>query len=130
MTYAKSVAYAGGFSVDDLLLNESVSGDRFLAWNSLATDALKATPEGVDIGALKAEGFGLKFIINKDKTTNLKQIMKQTPPSAAEKPVVTPQATPVVAAKAPPTATPGAGETALPAGHRHDPDRRRRDGFR
>ncbi|MBK6741801.1 MAG: DUF748 domain-containing protein [Hydrogenophilales bacterium] len=107
LTYAKSVAYAGGFSVDDLLLNESVSGDRFLAWNSLATDALKATPEGVDIGALKAEGFGLKFIINKDKTTNLKQIMKPAPPSTAEKPVVTPQATPVVAAKAPPTATPG-----------------------
>jgi hypothetical protein len=83
LDYAASVAYTGGIAVDDLLLNESVSGDRFLAWNSLATEELKATPEGVDIGTLKAQGLGLKFIVNKDKTTNLKQIMKAPPPAEA-----------------------------------------------
>jgi uncharacterized protein involved in outer membrane biogenesis len=82
LDYAAKVAYAGTVAVDDLLLNESVSGDRFLAWNSLATDEFKATPEGVDIGTLKAQGLGLKFIINKDKSTNLNLIMKSAPPEA------------------------------------------------
>lgn len=101
LEYAKDVVYTGGFAVDDLLLNESVSGDRFLAWNRLATDALKATPKRVDIGTLNAEGFGLKFIIHADKSTNLKQIMK-APSVEATKPATSPAkvaATPPAAEK-------------------------------
>lgn len=81
LDYAAKVAYTGQIAVDDLLLNESIGGDRFLAWDSLATDELKATPESVEIGTLKAQGLGLKFIVNKDKSTNLKQIMKPAPPA-------------------------------------------------
>lgn len=80
VTYAKHLDYQGGFSVDDLLLNEAVSGDRFLAWNHLSTDELRLGPEGVEIGNLLADGLGLKLVIHADKTTNLKQIMKTPAP--------------------------------------------------
>jgi hypothetical protein len=113
LEYAKDIAYTGGFAVDDLLLNEAVSGDRFLAWNRLATDDLKATPKRVDIGTLNAEGFGLKFIILADKTTNLKQIMK-SPSVEAAKPAPAPAATPpakvTVAPPAKPEAAPAAAD--------------------
>jgi hypothetical protein len=79
LRYAKSLDYNGGFAIDDLLVNEAVGGDRLLAWRRLSTDALKATPSGIDIGDLHAEGLGLKFIIDADKSTNLARIKKPAP---------------------------------------------------
>lgn len=90
----KRISYQGGFSVSDLLVNEAVTGNRVLAWKSLATDELSATPEAVDIGEVKVDGLGLKLVIYKDKTLNLKRLMKTQPVEAAP-------AAPVAAAPAP-----------------------------
>ena len=72
------VSYNGSFNITDLLVNESETGNRLLAWKSLATAELSAAPEAVDIGEIKVEGLGLKLIIYKDKTLNLKRLMKET----------------------------------------------------
>ena len=80
---ADKVSYKGGFSITDLLINESETGNRLLAWKSLATAELAAAPEAVGIGEVKVDGLGLKLVIYKDKTLNLKRLMKQQPVSTA-----------------------------------------------
>ena len=72
----KRIAYRGGVSVSDLLVNESETGNRLLAWQHLSTGELTATPEAVDIGEVKVDGLGLKLLIYPDKTLNLKRLMK------------------------------------------------------
>lgn len=74
-------SFKGGFSVDDLLLKESETGDRFLAWKRLVSDTVSATPGSLDIDELKLDGLGAKLIIHQDKTVNLKKILGTTPPS-------------------------------------------------
>lgn len=73
---ARQAGFTGGFVVNDLLLNESVGGDRFLAWTSLGTDSLRASPAGLDIDELRLDGLGAKLIIFQDKSTNLQHILK------------------------------------------------------
>ncbi|NTV94436.1 MAG: DUF748 domain-containing protein [Thiobacillus sp.] len=85
------IAYQGGFSVTDLLVNESETGNRVLAWKRLATDELTASPEAVEIGEVKVDGLGLKLVIHRDKTLNLKRLMKEqhvepAPAAAAAEP--------------------------------------------
>ncbi len=96
----KRISYQGGFSVSDLLVNESETGNRVLAWKSLATDELTASPEAVDIGEVEVDGLGLKLVIHKDKTLNLKRLMKTqaAEPAAAGEEA---QATPAPATPAP-----------------------------
>ncbi len=77
----KQVSFQGGFAVDDLLLNESETGDRFLAWKHLGSDSLRATPAGLDMDELRLDGLGAKLIIYQDKTVNLKKILKTPPPT-------------------------------------------------
>ncbi|MDD3530299.1 MAG: DUF748 domain-containing protein, partial [Gallionellaceae bacterium] len=43
----RRIAYRGGFSVSDLLVNEAETGNRLLAWRRLSTAALAASPEAV-----------------------------------------------------------------------------------
>jgi outer membrane protein OmpA-like peptidoglycan-associated protein len=74
---ADKIAYQGGFSVANLLVNEAETGNRLLAWNSLASRELSASPEAVEIGEVKVDGLGLKLVIHKDKTLNLAQLMKK-----------------------------------------------------
>ncbi|WP_165873431.1 DUF748 domain-containing protein [Parasulfuritortus cantonensis] len=103
----KRIAYKGGFSVTDLLVNEADTGNRVLAWKRLATDELSASPDAVDIGEVKVDGLGLKLVIYKDKTLNLKRLMK----SSAE-----PATGPEAAAKTADAAAPGApAKAAAPA---------------
>lgn len=93
--------FKGGFAVDNLLLKESETGDRFLAWKRLASDTVGATPAGLDIDELKLDALGAKLVIYQDKTVNLKKILRT---SEAGKGGVTPApATPVKAE--PPEAT-------------------------
>ena len=79
LRYGKEISYTGGFSVDKLLINESATGERFLAWQQMATDDLKAGTDKLDIGLLKLDGLGGKLIINKDKSLNFTTIMKSAP---------------------------------------------------
>lgn len=72
----KQVSFNGGFTVDDLLLKESETGDRFLAWKHLTSDTVSATPTGLDIDELKLDGLGAKLIIYQDKSVNLKKILR------------------------------------------------------
>ncbi|MFZ5485372.1 MAG: DUF748 domain-containing protein [Pseudomonadota bacterium] len=96
----KTVAYQGGFSVADLRVDEAATGNRLLAWQRLASDAVMATPEAVDIGTVKVDGLGLKLVIHADKTLNLKRLMKSQPvPAQAE--VAAPPPGPVPKAGAP-----------------------------
>ncbi|MDD5390664.1 MAG: DUF748 domain-containing protein [Gallionellaceae bacterium] len=77
----KQVSFKGGFTVDDLLLKESETGDRFLAWKRLTSDTVSATPGSLDIDELKLDSLGAKLIIYPDKTVNLKKILRTSPPS-------------------------------------------------
>jgi hypothetical protein len=57
--------------VDDLLVNEASTGERFLAWKSVSSDDLAATPTSLDIGELRLDRPGLKLVIFKDKSTSI-----------------------------------------------------------
>ncbi len=81
--------FKGGFAVDDLLLKESETGERFLAWKRLGSDTVGVTPAGLDIDELKLDTLGAKLVIYQDKTVNLKKILRA---SETEK-VSTPAAT-------------------------------------
>lgn len=79
-TGASRVDFKGGFAVDDLLLKESETGERFLAWKRLGSDTVGATPAGLDIDELKLDSLGAKLVIYQDKTVNLKKILRTSPP--------------------------------------------------
>jgi uncharacterized protein involved in outer membrane biogenesis len=68
--------YDGGFDVKDLLLNESATGERFVAWKSLGTSRFTATPSRLDIDELRVVGLGTKLIIAQDRTINVAKIVK------------------------------------------------------
>jgi hypothetical protein len=76
------VNYTGGFHVDDLLVNEASSGERFLAWKSVATEDLAATPSSLDIGELRVERPGMKLVIFQDKSTSLAKAFRKAAPAA------------------------------------------------
>ncbi len=104
----KRVGFQGGFAVDDLLLKESETGDRFLAWKRVSSDTVSATPEGLNIDELKLDGLGAKLVVYQDKTVNLKKILRTEPPPAlagegatagASMPSATPPAAPEPAAR-------------------------------
>lgn len=76
--------FAGGFQVDDLLLNESESGERFLAWKRLASDSLSYRPEALNIEELRLDDLGAKLIIYKDKSINLQKILKSAASETAD----------------------------------------------
>lgn len=97
--YAGKADFQGGFEVDDLLLNESEGGARFLAWKRLSSDSVRATQEALDIEEVKLDSLGAKLVIYQDKTVNLKKILK-SPPPAEDKP----EAAKPEAAKAAPAA--------------------------
>lgn len=76
------VGFQGGFGVADLLVNESEGGARFLAWKRLASDTVRASESAVDIGELRLDNLYAKLVIYKDKTVNLKRILKPGPEKA------------------------------------------------
>jgi hypothetical protein len=86
--------YEGGFDVKDLLLNESATGERFVAWKSLGTSRFTATPTRVDIDELRVVGLGTKLIIAQDRTINVAKIVKakETGAAAAARPDAAPGA--------------------------------------
>jgi hypothetical protein len=100
---APDVSFKGGFEVSDLLLNESEGGARFLAWKKLGSTTLSANQHALDLDELRIENLGAKLVIFKDKTVNLKRIMKSAPEGAA---LATPPAAPTVKSAAKPAENP------------------------
>jgi hypothetical protein len=70
------VTFRGGFEVADLLLNERETGARFLAWKRLGSDSVNASQSALDIEELRVDSLDAKLIIYKDKSVNLKRILK------------------------------------------------------
>ena len=86
---AGDLDFNGGFSVDDLLVNESgAGGERFLAWKRLSSDSVSVTPKALAIEELRLDSLGAKLVIYPDKTVNLKRILKDAPAPAAPVPAV------------------------------------------
>lgn len=101
---AKTSGYRGGLAVRDLRLNEAGTQNIFLAWKSLATSDLELGPKSLGISLLSLDGLDTKLIIDKDKGTNLKRVLRSEDAAA---PAVAPAPTPAAAAVASPAAAPG-----------------------
>ncbi len=84
---APKFGFQGGFEVADLLLNESEGGARFLAWQRVGSDSVRASPTALDIDELRFDALAAKLIIFKDKTVNLTRILKAAPPPTVATPV-------------------------------------------
>ncbi len=80
---ARGPAYRGGFALRDLRVNEGGSDRVFLAWKSLRTGSLQATPARLDINELVLDGLDTNIVIEQDKSVNVTKIMKK-PAAAAE----------------------------------------------
>lgn len=80
---APELRLTGAVGIDDLLLDEALSGDRFLAWHSLSTQdlAFSLTPDELTIKQLRLVRPGTKIRVFKDRSVNLGKILK---PRAAE----------------------------------------------
>ena len=74
------VRYDGTFEIKDLLLNESDTDERFIAWKSLGTNRLTVTTERAEIDELRIVGLGAKLLIAKDRGTNVAKISKARAP--------------------------------------------------
>lgn len=84
LTTGTKIRYRGNFQVAGLRVNESRSGERLLAWRSLSTNSLSATPDSLKIGELKLNGLGGKLVIHKDKSTNIQALIKPRPAEPAK----------------------------------------------
>ena len=56
--------FRGRFRIANLLVKESRTGNRFLAWRSLSSRNLKLTPDALKIGRLDVDGLGAKLILD------------------------------------------------------------------
>lgn len=88
--------YDGGLAINDLLLNEESSGERFLGLKSLAAPKLSVTPERLDMPELRLDGVDAKIVIFKDGSINVARLLKPSSPLAG----------PAAAASAPPQSNP------------------------
>lgn len=79
-----TVAFRGGFAIDELAITEEESGDPFLGWKKLSSDRLELAlqPDRVRVGELVAlNPFG-KVIIFEDQTLNLQRLRRTAPAEA------------------------------------------------
>ena len=73
---AKGSAYRGSFAVSDLRLNEAGTQNVFLACKSLSSSDLEVSPAQLNMALLSLDGLDTKLIIDKDKSTNLKRVLR------------------------------------------------------
>jgi hypothetical protein len=95
-----SVSARGRFSVDDFLVNEAHSGERFAAWKTLAGDdvALSLAPNKLAIREVRLLEPGAKIVIAKDRTINLTDVFRKGPVSGGAPTKGPAQAAPAAAA--------------------------------
>ena len=72
----KTSSYRGSLAVSDLRLNEAGTKNVFMAWKSLSSSALELSPTRLEMALLSLDGLDTKLIIDKDKSTNLKHVMR------------------------------------------------------
>lgn len=71
----KDAGFSGGFALRDLLLNESETGDLFLAWKKLSSNTLKVSATKLNMDELSIDGLDSKLHIHKDKSVSIKNIL-------------------------------------------------------
>jgi hypothetical protein len=69
----------GTFAVDDLLVNEDGTGERLLAWESLAAEdvELALAPGLLSIGQIRVQAPGAKIDIDEARRLNLTQLLRR-----------------------------------------------------
>ena len=86
--------FAGGFSINNLVLNEEPNDALFLGWKAVSSDSLKLgiAPNQLHMNELHITQPVGKFIIYEDKTLNIKRILRASaaPATAAASAPVTP----------------------------------------
>lgn len=88
----EGTGFKGGFSVNDLRVNEAESGNLFLAWKSLGTQTLQVSETRLGMADLALVGLDTQVIIDEDKSVNLARVLRK------------PEAPAATAAPAPPAA--------------------------
>lgn len=75
----------GSFGINDLLLEESASGDRFLAWRELTVNGIdfSLAPASLAVAEIKVLEPGAKIVIHEDGSVNLARIGKESAPPAS-----------------------------------------------
>jgi hypothetical protein len=100
----------GSVSLDDVLVNETETGERFLAWKTMATDDVTLTlaPGRLQVGEVRLTEPGAKVVIARDRSLNLTHVLKTGGSPAA--------------APAPPPGRPGVAGAPPPASREPDRD--------
>lgn len=80
--------FQGGFSIDNLAVNEEGSNATFISWKSLGSDSLTLglNPDQLHIDALRIVQPVGKIIIHEDKTINIQRILRAQATPAQPKP--------------------------------------------
>ena len=91
--------YVGALAVQDLRIREGNDNRPFLAWKSLATDSLNASPAAIDIKELRLDGLNTALTVAKDRTVNVTEILRPQKVDAHPRPV--PAAAPTAASPPP-----------------------------
>lgn len=81
--------FTGGFSIDDLALNEYPSNALFLGWTAVSSNSLKVAlnPNQLHMDELRIQQPTGKFIIYEDKTLNVKRILRADAAQASAPPL-------------------------------------------
>lgn len=90
----KTSRYRGSFALRDLNLNEAGTGKSFLAWKSLSSRQIEVTPTQLDVSELTLSGLDTELIIDKDKSTNFKRILRTQEAASGSAPAGTANAPP------------------------------------
>jgi hypothetical protein len=77
--------YQGGFKLDNLHVTDKDGNEPLVGWKSVKTDqlAIQLKPNRLDIGDLKVLDLIGKFIINKDHSINVTNVIKPSPTAKA-----------------------------------------------
>ncbi len=83
---------SGSAGVEGLLLTEAASGERFLAWRKLLATGVDfgLGPDRLSVRELRLSEPGAKIVVMKDRSTNLAQVLRAPPPTAADAPAPPP----------------------------------------
>ncbi|HEY6866062.1 MAG TPA: DUF748 domain-containing protein, partial [Candidatus Eisenbacteria bacterium] len=73
------VRFQGRLESHDFVTRDRIDNERFLTWKSLDVDGVEATPARVRIASVRFGQPYAKFIIHRDHTTNIQDILGLTP---------------------------------------------------
>jgi len=105
----------GAAALDNLLVNESASGERLLSWRAIAADGVSFSlePDRLRVEEVRLIEPGAKIVIFKDRSVNLVKALQPQAVTVSDTPAAAPAAPPRVEAAGP--AAEQAGGQAAPA---------------